>query len=190
VVICSQTVLGSTTLQNKMEFPSSSWLYNDLDDFDTAPPSVNGRLVAELYVMLRPTGRLLDTYRVAIDGSEPLVVNVDLGAILPANCFAGYRLHFETRPQDIQLRRGLLSTVWADLTTIVGQADATVRNADNEVMPSDEFLAAVDDLPDAGPDSASLRWCLCVGANRQLVLQLQSLPSRAEFLNGRAAFKG
>jgi hypothetical protein len=173
-----------------MDFPSDEWEYADADDFGTADPTLRGDLVMQLYVQLRPTGRFLDSFRVAFNGSTVLTVSADLGAILPGDTFKDYSLRFEVRPRDIPMRRNLFSTAWLDVADLVACDDATVRNGRGEVIESGVFQQMIKDLHDAGPESASLRWCLVVGADRYLKLQLQSLPAYASHLNGRAAFKG
>ncbi len=39
------------------------WVYNDLDEFDTAPANMRGDYTLELYAQLRPTGQMLDHFR-------------------------------------------------------------------------------------------------------------------------------
>jgi hypothetical protein len=173
-----------------MDFPSDEWLYADADDFGTVDPTIKGELVMQLYVQMRPSGRFLDSYRIVFNGTTVLGVAANLDHLIPGNTFKDHTLHFEIRPRDIPIRRNLMSSAWLDIGDLVGCDAATVRNAKKEVVTSNAFLTALKDLNSAGPDSASLRWCTVVGADRKISLQLQSLPAHASYLNGPAAFKG
>ncbi len=51
-----------------MDFPSEDWVYNDLDEFDTAPTNMKGDYTLELYAQLRPTGRILNHFRAVLRG--------------------------------------------------------------------------------------------------------------------------
>jgi hypothetical protein len=171
-----------------MEFPMEDWVFSDVDEFDVAPPTITGELVLELFAQLRPTGRILDNFRLAMDGSKLLTVAADLGAIIPANRFAGHKLRFQQRPRDIAFRRNMFSTGWIDVVEMVLANEASVYDHAGEVVPNDVFARAVADLPDAGPETASLRWAVTVGPDRRMVLQLQSLPAHATLLNGRVIY--
>jgi hypothetical protein len=41
----------------KMDFPSGDWVYNDLNNFDTAPLLIKGEVTLEVYTQLRPDPR-------------------------------------------------------------------------------------------------------------------------------------
>jgi hypothetical protein len=77
-----------------MDFPSENWVYNDWDDFNTAPPpswwgttpwrsshkmfvhsllpnnGVKGDCTLEIYDQLRPSGRILEHFRAILGGSK------------------------------------------------------------------------------------------------------------------------
>jgi hypothetical protein len=69
----------------KMDFSSQDWEFNDLDDFDTASPTITGDYTFELYAQLRATGRILDNFRAVLDGSKMLYINASLMDIIPSD---------------------------------------------------------------------------------------------------------
>ena len=173
-----------------MDFPSSEWEYNDLDDFDTAPTNVEGDYTLELYAQLRPTGRILDHFRAMLGGSKILDINVSLSDMIPTDLFKGWRYKTQKHPRDLLLRRNMLSTAWIDTPTTLLFNEASIYNAEGEVVANDVFMAMLEDLPEAGPETVATRYCVVIGVDRRPALQFQSLPASAVVLTGKAAFKG
>ncbi len=52
-----------------MEFPAD-WVVLPMEEFATSAPNFQGDLTLELLAQLRGTGRILDNFRFALDGSE------------------------------------------------------------------------------------------------------------------------
>ena len=173
-----------------MDFPSNDWEYNDLDDFETAPTNVTGDYTFELYVQLRPSGRILDHFRVVLGGSKPLDINVSLTDMIPSDRFKGWRYRTQVHPRDLNLRRNMVSSAWIDTPATLLFNEASIFNAEGEVVPNDVFMAMLDDLPEAGPETVATRYCVTIGADGRPALQFQSLPASAVALSGKAAFKG
>lgn len=173
-----------------MEFPTDGWGYFDIDDFDTAPPILNGPLVFELFAQLRPSGRILDHFRGVLGGSQVLDIRADLYSLIPANCFRGWQFRMQQQPRDIVLRQNMLSTGWIDGPTVLLANEGTVYDQAGNAVPTQAFMELLEELPDAGPDSFSLRFSVVANPDRFVVLQLQSLPASAVYLSGKAAYKG
>ena len=57
-----------------MEFPPTGWEIFGAEDFETAAPRVAGDAVMELMAQIRPNGRVMDHWRVAIGGAKILEV--------------------------------------------------------------------------------------------------------------------
>jgi hypothetical protein len=60
-----------------MEFPAD-WTVLPKDNFDLAVPRIEGILTMELMAELRPSGRVLDAFRIAVGGSRLLSVETSL----------------------------------------------------------------------------------------------------------------
>jgi hypothetical protein len=173
-----------------MDFPSEEWVYNDIDDFDTASSNVRGDYTFELYAQLRPTGRMLDHFRCVLGGSKHLEINASLMDMIPNECFRGWRYRTQKSPSEINIRRNMFSTAWVETPTTLLFNEATVYNSAEQVVANDVFMGMLEDLPESGPETVATRYCIVIGADRRPALQFQSLPSSAVVLSGKAAFKG
>jgi hypothetical protein len=92
-----------------MKFPPD-WNVAEAADFDLALPSYQGEITVELLAQLRNTGRILDGFRFAFDGTVPLEINVDMFQLLPVDSCRGLRLAQQFWPRDIRLRRNMMTS--------------------------------------------------------------------------------
>ena len=175
-----------------MDFPPD-WRVEPLDDFDVAVAwiaSSNSSLAVELLAQLRPTGRILDNFRLAINGTKILDSELDMGQLLPVDSLQGYKLRYQYWPRDICIRRNLTSSVWLDVPDLVASNNASIEDPQGAGIPYSEFKKILDEIPDDGPESCAIRWAVVVGEDSLLKLQLQALPGDAASLNGRPLTKG
>ena len=175
-----------------MDFPPD-WEVEVADDFDLAVATLatSGDAVAvELLAQLRPTGRILDNFRLAINGSRILEAELDLASMLPSNTFTGFKLKYQHWPRDVAIRRNMTTSCWIDVPDLIAANNATVLDPNGAGIPNNEFRRILDELPDDGPESCAIRWAVAVGEDSLLKLQIQSLPSDAASLNGRPITKG
>jgi hypothetical protein len=175
-----------------MEFPPD-WTVEPIDDFDVAVATLanSGDSVAiQLLAQLRPTGRILDNFRFAVNGQEILDVELDFHQLLPADSMKGYKLRYQFWPMAINIRRNLTTSSWVDVLDLVATNNVTVLDNEGAGVPTGEMRRILDELPDEGPEAAAVRWAIGVGEDGLLKLQLQSLPSDAATLNGRPITKG
>jgi hypothetical protein len=173
-----------------MDFPSQDWEFNDLDDFDTAPPTISGDYTIELYAQLRATGRILDNFWAVLGGSKMLYINASLTDMIPSDQFKGWSYRTQRHPRDLALRRNMLSTAWMDMPASLLFNDASIHDENGNLVGNDTFMALLENLPESGPDTAAVRYCVVIGADRHPALQFQCLPASAVVLSGKAAFKG
>jgi hypothetical protein len=61
----------------KLDFPHD-WTVLAAEEFETATPRVNGDVTMEGLAQLRPSGRILDNFRLALAGSKALEFDADL----------------------------------------------------------------------------------------------------------------
>ncbi len=66
-----------------MDFPQD-WTALAAEEFETVTLGVNGDVTMEVMAQLRPSGRILDNFRLALAGSKALEFNADLFALIPA----------------------------------------------------------------------------------------------------------
>jgi hypothetical protein len=74
----------------------------------------------------------------------------------------GHRAHtirMQRWPSDLDLRKGLLSCNWKDISTIVSCRDASVYDDRGAGIPAEEFLRILED-PENGKEAAAVRWAV------------------------------
>ncbi len=168
-----------------MDFPSQDWEFNNLNDFDTAPPTISGDYTFELYAQLRATGRILDNFRAVLDGSKMLYINASLTDMIPSDQFKGWSYRTQKQPRDLALRRNMLSTAWMDMPASLLFNDASVHDENGNVVRNDTFMALLENLPKSGPNTAAVQYCVVIGADRRPALQFQCLSASAVVLSGK-----
>jgi hypothetical protein len=171
-----------------MEFPAT-WVVLNITDYDTAMPAVPGEFVVELLAQLRNTGRVLDGFRFALDGTRALEATVNLDQILPSEELKGLQALFQCWPRDVKIRRNMLSTAWTSLTDSLSSNELDITDEDGGGVTPGAVMRILERLPGNGPVNASTRWAISAGPDGFLNLQLQSLPLVASVLNNRSIFK-
>ncbi len=74
-----------------MDFPHD-WDVLAAEEVKTAAPRVKGNVTLEVLAQLRPSGRILDNFLVALAGSKALDFDADLFSLIPAAVFKGWRV--------------------------------------------------------------------------------------------------
>jgi hypothetical protein len=92
-------------------------------------------------------------------------------------------------PRDVDIRRGLLSGLWTDLSSLVAARDVHILDARGAGVPLEDFLKKLTEFED-GPVEAAVRWAIVLGDNARLRIQLQGLPGSAASLEGKPSLKG
>jgi hypothetical protein len=150
-------------------------------------PNTHG-ITAELFAEVRKTGRILDESRVVVGGNDILNAEFTLGNLLDDPELSQFTLKLQKWPRDIDIRSGLLSGLWSDVTAIVKARDAHVLDGRGAGIPPNEFLKKMSDFED-GPLEAAIRWAVVLGDSGRLRVQLQGLPASAAVLNGKPSLK-
>jgi hypothetical protein len=170
-----------------MEFPPTWMVF--LEEFETAQPRLEGVATMELLAQVRHTGRILGNFRVALGGEARLKVDVDLGAMVPVEVFAGWRFKTQFWLRDVRIRTNMTSSVWIDLGATLAAKDGSVFDDGGAEILEREVLRMLDELPESGPVNAAFRWVVAVGEDSQMKLQLQSLPGSAALVAGKPTLR-
>jgi hypothetical protein len=101
-----------------MEFPPVKYDVFDAREFENARPRGAGDAVMEVMLQMRPNGRCLDHFRVALTGTV-LETQVKVTNVFRAPILAKYRLTFQVWPRDLRIRRNMTSTEWTDVYTAI-----------------------------------------------------------------------
>jgi hypothetical protein len=171
-----------------MEFPPT-WMVFLEEDFETEQPRLEGVATMELLAQVQHTGRILRNFRVALGGEARLKVDMDLGAMVPVEVFAGWRFKTQYWLRDIRIRTNMTSSVWVDLAATLAAKDGSVFDDGGAEIPEREVLRMLDELPTDVPDNAAYRWVVAVGEENQMKLQLQSLPGSAVLVAGKPTLR-
>jgi hypothetical protein len=122
-------------------------------------------------------------------GPAPLDATVDLSCVLPVETYQGWKLSQQFWPQDITIRRNMVSLAWVSITDSVASRDCDITDDTGARIPSSKFTRSLALLPENGPTNASTHWAIVTGVDSLLKLQWQALPLTASILNGKATFK-
>jgi hypothetical protein len=98
---------------------------------------------------------------------------------------AEHSIQIQRWPRDLDLRKGLLSGLWKDISALVSSRDACVSDKEGAGISASEFLRTLEQ----SKAHAAARWAVVLADNEKLALQLQGLPAAAAVLNGKPSFK-
>jgi hypothetical protein len=169
-----------------MDFPPESWDVFPSEEFGTAAPRAAGPLNMELFVQVRPNGRMLDHFRICLGGNRIVDAQFQLANLVQAPALATWKARYQIWPKDIDMRRNMATTGWKDLATMVASRNIIVLADDGEPLESAQVSSAIQDAK----VGAAVRFAVVVGEDQSLVLQLQGLPAPANTLMGKPAHRG
>jgi len=173
-----------------MDFPPSEWLILPAEDFETATARDPGDLGLEVLVQMRPNGRIMDHWRIAVGGSKILEVKVKLSDILPAVAeLPAVMMTYQKWPAEIEIRRNMTTSAWADITDLLTANEVHLATAEGDVVENATAIETLGALRDKAVNSASWRWAICVGESARMELQLQCLPGSAALLTSKPQLK-
>jgi hypothetical protein len=139
-----------------MEFPPESYDVFDSELFETARARLAGDAVLEVMLQMRPNGRCLDHYRIALDGTV-LETQVNATSVFHAPVLAKYRLTYQAWPRDLKIRRNMTTTAWVDSFLAIAANNIMVSTEEkgDAVTPEDikgVFASIIDAQPGAFED--------------------------------------
>jgi hypothetical protein len=101
---------------------------------------------------------------------------------------AGWTANFTMRPRNITLRKGMLTSLWTDVSEMIAARNMDVMDSNGTSVSAADFLRTYGNQEEE-PAPAAIRWALMLTEYGQLSLQLQGLPGAAATLNSKPAFK-
>jgi hypothetical protein len=105
--------------------------------FVDQPPN-DATYTAELFAQVRDNRRILDDFKIVLGGTDCLEAN--LGKIFNDPVIASHTISIQRWPRDLDLRKGLLSSLWKDIAMLVSARDASVLDELGAGIPASEFL--------------------------------------------------
>jgi hypothetical protein len=91
-----------------MDFPPV-WTVLTSEEYETATPRITGDVSMEICAQLRPSGRILDNFRVSHGGTKILEYEADLGQLIPIPFFKGWRVKGQCWARDVAIRANIFS---------------------------------------------------------------------------------
>ena len=172
-----------------MDFPAE-WIVFQAGEFGTAIPRDPGTNGMELFVQMRPNGRLLDHFRIGTSGSELYEAVVPLNNIIRSDTITDWMLRYQFWGRDINLRRNMTTSTWFDAYLGIKSGNILIYNKDDKHVPADVVLKHLDKIPDDTCKSAVLRVAAAVGLDGRMTMELQSLPMTKTAAEGKPTFNG
>jgi hypothetical protein len=141
-------------------------------------------------VQVRPNGRFLDNFRVAVGGAQFLQAEFTTASVFSNNLLPATALVLHKRPIDIVIRRNLTTSDWLDVIGLLRSRDLIAGAPEADEDDNEDLLTLIAALEDPGTAQASIRWAVVAGQDHKMHLQLQALPASATNLNSKPIFKG
>jgi len=171
-----------------MEFPGR-WDIFLMEEFNTAFPRSPGELGMEVMVQARSNGRLIDHFRVTLNGSSMLKVEVPLNAIFCTADLPPWSLRWDIWPRDVTLRRNMCTSAWVDAYTAILANEIEVVDKKGEI-PKEKVESFFKQGKDKLVLHAAFRWAVGISEDLKMALSLQCLPASVSQLEGNPIFKG
>jgi hypothetical protein len=173
-----------------MEYPPETYDVSEANQFETARARLAGDAVMEVMLQMRPSGRCLDHYRIALDGTV-LETQVVATSVFRAHVLAKYRLTFQAWPRDLKVRRNMKTTAWVDSFLAISANNIQVSTDDKgDAVPPEEIKSVFAFIKEMSMKSASTRYAVVAGPDGRMWLGHQALPGTAEALTSKPTFAG
>jgi hypothetical protein len=109
-------------------------------------------------LQMRPNGRCLDHYRIALDGTV-LETQVVATSAFRAPVLAQYRLTYQAWPRDLKIRRNMTTTAWVDSFLAISANNVLVSTDDKgDAVPPEEIKSVFAFIKEMSMKSASTRY--------------------------------
>ncbi len=107
-----------------------------LPGFNVDEPTGTLPYSAELFATVRDSGRFLEDVHISLGGAEIYDANFKLKKVVDDTSIGDWSIRIQNCPHDVELRKGLLSSLWIDIPALVSGRDAQVLAG----IPAAEFL--------------------------------------------------
>ncbi len=157
-----------------MEFPGR-WDVFPMEEYPTAIARCPGKASIEVMAQARANGRLIDHFKVTINGSEVLNVNFPLSAVFSVADMPDWRIQWDIWPRDIPIRRNMSSSNWADLYSGILSNEIFVFD-DKGPVPKDKIEGFFQQGKGKLTLHAAFRWAVGISDDLRMMVGLYALP--------------
>jgi hypothetical protein len=171
-----------------MEFPGR-WDVFPMEEYPTATARSPGKAGIEVMAQARANGRLVDHFKVTVNGSEVLTVNFPLSALFTVADLPDWRIQWDIWPRDVPIRRNMSSSGWMDLYSGILSNEVFVFD-DKGPVPKDKIETFFQQGKGKMTLHAAYRWAVGISEDQKMMLGLYALPASLTHLEGNPIFKG
>jgi hypothetical protein len=171
-----------------MEFPGR-WDVFAMEEYASAIARSPGEAGTEVMVQARANGRLIDHFKVTINGSEVLNVNFPFSALFSTANLPDWKAQWDIWPRDIPIRRNMSSSTWFDFYSGILSNEILIFDSKGPV-PKDKIEEFFQQGKGKMSLHASLRWTVGISDDQKMMLGLYALPASLTHLDGNPIFKG
>jgi hypothetical protein len=135
-----------------------------------------------LLLQVDGSGHAGEGYRFAVEGG-PWDTDIWTRDLFDPVSLGGYRLRYQLRGEDIELKPNALASKWEDVDVLLGRGVLMAMKAGDATDRTEEFRAKLAAEKEADPNfGAAVRWGVQAASHRGLKLVLQGLPGGARRL--------
>jgi hypothetical protein len=171
-----------------MEFPGR-WDMFPMEEYPTAIARSPGKAGMEIMAQARANGRLVDHFKVTVNGSEVLHIDFPISMLFTVTDLPNWRAQWDIWPRDVPIRRNMSSSGWLDLYTGILSNEILIFDEKGPV-PKDK----IEDFFQQGKGKmvlhAAYRWAVVISEDQRMMLGLYGLPASTTTLEGNPIFKG
>jgi hypothetical protein len=165
-----------------MEFPGH-WDVFPMEEYATAIARSPGKAGMEVMAKARANGRLVDHFKVTVNGSEVLHVDFPISALFTVADLPNWRVQWDTWPRDIPIRRNMSSSGWLDLYTGVLSNEIFIFDEKGPVL-KDKIEGFFHQGKGKMTLHAAYRWAVVISEDQRMMLCLYGLPASVTTLEG------
>jgi hypothetical protein len=171
-----------------MEFPGR-WDVFPMEEYASAIARSPCKAGMEIMAQARANGRLVDHFRVTVNGSEVLHVDFPISALFTVADLPNWKVQWEVWPRDVPIRRNMCSSGWHDLYAGILSKEILIFDEKGPV-PKDKIESFFQQGKGKMVLHAAYRWAVVIGEDQRMMLGLYGLPASITTLEGNPIFKG
>ncbi len=144
-----------------MDFPPEEWIVFPIGEFEIAGLRFPGDWGAELMAQVRSNGRIADHWRIALGGPKVLEAKFLVSTLLPAATgLPNWFFTYQQFPQDIVIRRNMLTSTWIDAINLLSTHEILVAYEADQPVDIQQVVQAIRAVPAKQNSGALLRWAV------------------------------
>jgi len=171
-----------------MEFPGR-WDVFAMEEYAVATARSPGEAGMEVMAQARANGRIIDHFKVCLNGSKLLSVNFPFGSLFSTVDVPDWRAQFDIWPRDIIIRRNMSSSNWTDFYNGILSNEVMIFDSKGPV-PKEKIEEFFSQGKNKLVLHASIRWAVGIDEDQKMMVSLKGLCASITTLESNPIFKG